>query len=213
MIAGAALSFVTSTLAVGCCKQCGRFAKVVRCVVISSVLSAILALVAVILMAMPIAWCLEARAGEDQPCYDADGEYSWKVHTECGGGGGGGGGDGLCYHFGQTMTFDECGTYCEGLQGCLYTMPCIEDEAQNAFIVARLDSTAWIGYTSNHTNTSSAGSTGIWAWFEGCNSTYANWGEGEPNNFGCSDDGMSCGKGQSAESRAVLCKTYYDAEW
>ena len=184
-----------------------------------------LALVAVVLLALPIAWCLEARAGEDQPCYDADGEYSWKVHTECnsGGGGGGddddgsgdddGGNDGLCYHFGQTMTFDECGTYCKGLRGCAYTMPCIEDDAQNAFIAARLDSTAWIGYTSNHTNTSSAGSVGTWAWFEGCDSAFVNWGGNEPNNFGCSDDAMSCGKGLSAESRAVLCKTYYDEQW
>ena len=64
---------------------------------------------------------------------------------------------------------------------------------QNAYVSSQTSGEVWLGY-------SEAAQEGTWEWISGCNSTYENWDDGEPNNYGGDED------------YAVISESYGDGE-
>ena len=91
-------------------------------------------------------------------------------------------------------SWSECRDACAALG---LSLPCLRTAAESEALAALAPYAAWLGF-------SDAGTEGTWTWEAGCDSTYANWADGEPNSFGATDEdcavvwGEASGRGGGA---------------
>jgi hypothetical protein len=93
-----------------------------------------------------------------------------------------------CYLFtpgNYEYTWDQCHANCASYPGA--TMLCIDNAAENDWIVSQSGGYYWIGYTDMLPYGGGKG-TKQYGWVTGCSSTYTNWGSGEPNNSDGNED-------------------------
>jgi hypothetical protein len=83
-------------------------------------------------------------------------------------------------------TWDQCNAYCAASYPGA-TMLCVNDAAENSWIVYQELDWMWIGYTDMPPYGGGKG-TKQYGWVTGCSSTYTNWETGQPDNNGNNQD-------------------------
>jgi len=113
-----------------------------------------------------------------------------------------------CFKFNISVNIGpwlQCFNACAALGA---SMLCITDAATNSYLVGQAGVPSWIGLSDF------PGEQGNFAWVAGCNSTYTNWDNGEPNSIGIENavnlqgTGLWTNEVHTSGSRRCSCEIY-----